>query len=214
MGQIHKSLIFWLFLGLMMILVFNSFSPKRQKEREVIFSDFVTAVSSGEVASVTIQGSKISGKFTNGTPFKTFAPNDPDLVKMLREKGVKIAAKPKEESSIWHSVLISWLPMLLLIGVWIFFMRQMQIGGGKAMSFGKSRARVFLKDQGKRVTFKDVAGIEESKEEVSEIIEFLKDPQKFTKLGGRIPKGILLVGPPGTGKTLLARAIAGEADVP
>ncbi|MBW2039857.1 MAG: ATP-dependent zinc metalloprotease FtsH [Deltaproteobacteria bacterium] len=214
MGQIHKSLIFWLILGLMMILLFNSFSPKGKKEKEIVFSEFVTAVASGEVASVTIQGNKISGKFLSGASFKTFAPNDPDLVKMLREKGIEIAAKPENESSVWHSVLISWLPMLLLIGVWIFFMRQMQIGGGKAMSFGKSRAKIFLKNQDKKVTFKDVAGIEESKEEVTEIIEFLKDPQRFTKLGGRIPKGVLLVGPPGTGKTLLARAIAGEADVP
>jgi len=214
MGQIHKSLIFWLILGLLMILLFNSFSHKGGKEREIIFSEFISAVEAGDVASVTIQGDKITGNFINGTAFKTFAPNDPELVKMLREKGIKIAAKPDDETSIWHSVLISWLPMLLLIGVWIFFMRQMQIGGGKAMSFGKSRARMFLKDQGKKVTFKDVAGVEESKEEVTEVIEFLRDPQKFTKLGGRIPKGILLVGPPGTGKTLLARAIAGEADVP
>ncbi len=213
MGQIHKNLIFWLVLGLMAILIFNVLSSKRQ-EKEIIFSEFVAAVNSGEVASVTIQGNEITGTFLNGTAFKTITPDDPDLVRMLRERGIKIAAKRDKESSMWYSLLITGLPMLLLIGLWIFFIRQMQIGGGKAMSFGKSRARIFLKDQGKKVTFKDVAGIEESKEEVTEIIEFLKDPQKFTKLGGRIPKGILLVGPPGTGKTLLARAIAGEADVP
>ena len=214
MGQIHKSLIFWLILILMMILLFNSFSPKGGKEKQVIFSDFMNAVSSGEVASVTIQGETITGRFTNGNAFKTYAPADPDLVPMLRERGIQIAAKPENDSPFLHTVLISWLPMLLLIGVWIFFMRQMQAGGGKAMSFGKSKARLFLKDEGKRVTFQDVAGIDESKEEVREIIEFLREPQKFTRLGGRIPKGILLVGPPGSGKTLLARAIAGEADVP
>lgn len=214
MGQIHKSLLFWLILILLVIVLFNSFSPRVSKEKEVIFSDFISAVSSGDIASVTIQGNKITGSYVQGGAFKTYAPYDPDLVTMLRKKGIKIAAKPENESSFLHTVLISWMPMLLLIGVWIFFMRQMQVGGGKAMSFGKSRARIFLKDQGKKVTFRDVAGIEESKEEVSEIIEFLREPQKFTRLGGRIPKGVLLVGPPGTGKTLLARAIAGEADVP
>jgi cell division protease FtsH len=196
------------------IFIWQTWSSQKPKAKDVIFSQFVDAVDSGKVASVTIQGNEITGAFQDGTSFKTYAPDDPDLVKMLRDKGVQIAAKPAKESGFWQSLLFNGFIVLLLVGVWIFFMRQLQVGGGKAMSFGKSRARVFLKDQGKKVTFQDVAGIDESKEEVTEIIEFLKDPQKFTKLGGRIPKGILLVGQPGTGKTLLARAIAGEADVP
>jgi cell division protease FtsH len=210
----NKNLIFWLIIILTGIFIWQTWSSQRPKTDEISYSKFVAAVDSGEVASVTMKkGNTIVGKYQNGNSFQTFAPDDPDLVKMLRDKGIEIAAESVKES-IWSSLLITGLPILVIIGLWIFFIRQMQVGGGKAMSFGKSRARVFLKDQGKKVTFNDVAGIEESKEEVTEIIEFLKDPQKFTKLGGRIPKGILLVGPPGTGKTLLARAIAGEADVP
>ncbi|MDD5713066.1 MAG: ATP-dependent zinc metalloprotease FtsH, partial [Smithellaceae bacterium] len=155
----------------------------------------------------------ITGKLSDGKQFKTYAPKDDTLITLLRQKGVKISAKPAEESPWYMTVLISWLPMILLVGIWIFFMRQMQAGGGKAMAFGKSRARL-VTDKSKKVTFADVAGIDEAKAELEEVIDFLKDPKKFTRLGGRIPKGLLLVGQPGTGKTLLARAIAGEADVP
>src|SRR5947209_11886331 len=171
------------------------------------------SVDRGDVQEVVIQGHNIQGKYKNGERFRTFAPNDPELVKSLRDKRVKIAAKPEDESPWYMVLLLNWLPMLLLIGVWIFFMRQMQVGGGKAMSFGKSRAKLLTENQ-HRITFSDVAGVEEAKDELQEIIACLKEPKKFTKLGGRIPKGCLLVGAPGTGKTLLARAIAGEAGVP
>jgi cell division protease FtsH len=177
-----------------------------------MFSEFIAAVERGEVGEVVIQGNNIQGKYKNGGQFRTFAPDDPQLMKSLREKDVKIAAKPDDESP-WYMVLLNWFPMLLMIGVWIFFMRQMQAGGGKAMSFGKSRAKLLTENQ-HRVTFSDVAGVDEAKDDLQEIIAFLKDPKKFTKLGGRLPKGCLLVGAPGTGKTLLARAIAGEAGVP
>jgi cell division protease FtsH len=208
-----KNLALWLVLVLIFLFLFNIFSKQHGREPEIIFSEFIAAVDRGEIQEVTIQGHNIQGKYRNGERFRTFAPNDPDLVKSLREKKIKIAAKPEDESP-WYMVLfVNWFPMLLLIGVWIFFMRQMQVGGGKAMSFGKSRAKLLTENQ-HRVTFNDVAGVEEAKEDLQEIIAFLKDPKKFTKLGGRIPKGCILVGPPGTGKTLLARAIAGEAGVP
>ena len=171
------------------------------------------AVETDKIQSVTIQGKHIIGAFKDGKEFRSYSPDDPELMKMLRSHNVRINAKPDDDSGIWQNIFISWFPMLLLIGVWIFFMRQMQAGGGKAMAFGKSKARLVIGKETK-VTFQDVAGIDEAKEELQEIIEFLTDPKKFTKLGGRIPKGVLLVGPPGTGKTLLARAIAGEADVP
>ncbi|MBI2992250.1 MAG: ATP-dependent metallopeptidase FtsH/Yme1/Tma family protein, partial [Deltaproteobacteria bacterium] len=213
MNQLSKNLALWLVLGLIFLLLFNIFSKQHGREPEIIFSEFIAAVERGGVSEVTIQGHNIQGRYQNGERFRTFAPNDPELVKTLREKKIKIAAKPEEESP-WYMVLfVNWFPMLLLIGVWIFFMRQMQVGGGKAMSFGKSRAKLLTENQ-HRVTFNDVAGVEEAKDELQEIIAFLKDPKKFTRLGGRIPKGCLLVGPPGTGKTLLARAIAGEAGVP
>ena len=207
-----KNLALWLVIGLSMILLFNIFNQGQQVKKEMIFSEFIEYVDKGEVAEVTLTGSDIQGRLADGTVFRTYAPEDPDLVPNLRKQGVRISAKPTEQNP-WWNVLLSWLPMLVFIGVWIFFMRQMQGGGTKALSFGKARARLLTEKQN-RITFTDVAGVEEAKEELQEIIEFLKDPQKFQKLGGRIPKGVLLMGPPGTGKTLLARAIAGEASVP
>jgi cell division protease FtsH len=212
-SPLYKNIAIWLFILLIMIMLFRVFSGPERGEEKVTFSDFIIAAEQGDVAEVTIQGKNITGKYSNGKNFKTYAPDDPDLVRILRQREVKITAKPAQDQPWYLTMLVSWFPMLLLIGVWIFFMRQMQAGGSKALSFGKSRARL-SSERGPRVTFADVAGIEEAKEEVSEIIDFLKDPQKFTRLGGRIPKGVLIIGPPGTGKTLLARAIAGEADVP
>ena len=213
MSQSSKHIALWLVLALIILAVFSVFNKQHGREPEIVFSEFMTAVDRGDVQKVTIQGHNIQGEYKNGERFRTFAPNDPELVKSLREKKVKIAAKPEEDSPWYMVLLLNWFPMLLLIGVWIFFMRQMQVGGGKAMSFGKSRAKLLTENQ-HRVTFSDVAGVDEAKDDLQEIIAFLKDPKKFTKLGGRIPKGCLLVGPPGTGKTLLARAIAGEAGVP
>jgi cell division protease FtsH len=197
----------------MMILLFQIFKKETKQTGQLSYSEFLNMVEQGEVSQVTIQGDKISGNSNQGRFFKTFAPKDLELIKILRNKDIEITAKPDDTSPWYMTILVSWFPMLLLIGVWIFFMRQMQAGGGKALSFGKSRARLATNEKNK-VTFDDVAGIEEAKEELQEIIEFLRDPKKFTRLGGRIPKGVLLVGAPGTGKTLLARAIAGEAGVP
>ncbi len=182
-------------------------------QKPVPYTTFLAALEEGEVVDVTIQGSNIEGTYSDGSSFKTYAPDDPGLINQLREQGVAIEAEPDESNSFWMSVLVSWGPILLLIAVWIFFMRQMQSGGGKAMSFGKSRAKLLSESQAK-ITFNDVAGIDEAKDELEEVVAFLKDPKKFSRLGGRIPKGVLLVGPPGTGKTLLGRAIAGEAGVP
>ena len=211
MNPFYKNLALWLVISLMMVMLFQMFKHPDRSKVNVSYSDFLNMVDSGGVNQVTIQGENITGMSGQG-PFKTYAPKDPELISMLRSKGVAITAKPMEESP-WFQVFLSWVPMLLLIGVWIFFMRQMQAGGGKAMSFGKSRARL-MTDAQEKVTFEDVAGIDEAKEELGEIVDFLSDPKKFTRLGGRIPKGVLLVGAPGTGKTLLARAIAGEAGVP
>ena len=212
-GPTNKSIITILVVILLGLFIFQIYNKPKKNYENIAFSEFSDALRDNRVTSVMMQGKNITGTFKDGKEFKTFAPDDPELVKTLRERNVKIVAKPDEESGLWQSIFISWFPMLLLIAVWIFFMRQMQGGGGKAMSFGKSKARLFTGREN-RVTFRDVAGIDEAKEELQEIIDFLVDPKKFTKLGGRIPKGVLLVGPPGTGKTLLARAIAGEANVP
>ena len=209
-----KNLLFWVVVGLFMILLFNLFSvPTHAPEEDVIFSDFMAKIEKGDVERAIIKGSHISAVLKDKTRIRTFSPDYPDLVKVLREKEVQIEVKPPDESPWYITFLVTWGPFILFLGLWFFLMRQMQIGGNKALSFGKSRARM-LTEERKKVTFSDVAGVEEAKEEVLEIIEFLKDPRKFQKLGGRIPKGVLIVGPPGTGKTLLAKAIAGEAGVP
>ena len=213
MNQFYKNLALWLVIGIVLIALFNIFNKPIIIQSEVIFSDFMDQVEQGQVNEVMIRGDNITGKYIDDQAFETTAPPKyPDLIKMLRDKNVRIVVVPPEQTSWYMSILISWFPMLLLLGIWIFFMRQMQAGGGKALSFGKSRAR--LSESKNKTTFKDVAGVDEAKEELHEIIEFLKEPQKFSKLGGKIPKGVLLVGPPGTGKTLLARAISGEANVP
>ncbi len=218
MNQFYKNLALWLVISLMMILLFNMFQKPHQTEDKLSFSEFMSLVEDGKIASVTLQGNDVTGKYTASDgkqkSYRTYKPTfDADLTQKLLDKKVTIQAKPEEEHFSWFSLFISWFPLLLLVGIWIFFMRQMQVGGGKAMSFGKSRAKLLTEAQGK-ITFEDVAGIEEAKEELQEIIAFLKEPKKFTALGGKIPKGVLLVGPPGTGKTLLARAVAGEAGVP
>jgi cell division protease FtsH len=213
LNSIYKNLIFWVIIIIIMIFLFNLFSKPRQTVSDKNYSDFISAVENNRVREVEASGRSMVWRDVEGKRYKTYAPEDPEMIKLLREKKVMINAKKEEEAPFWQNILISWFPMILLIGVWLFFMRQMQIGGGKALSFGKSKAKILTKEH-YHVTFEDVAGIDESKDELQEIIAFLRDPKKFTKLGGRIPKGVLLIGAPGTGKTLLARAIAGEADVP
>ena len=214
MNSRTKNILFWVVVGLFMIVLFNLFSvPHHEPEEEVIFSEFMTKLDKGELERVIIKSSHISAIMKDKTRIRTYSVEYPELVQLLRDKGVQIEAKPPEESPWYITFLVTWGPFVLFLGLWFFLMRQMQMGGNKALSFGKSRARL-LTEERKKVLFSDVAGIDEAKDEVLEIIEFLKDPRKFQKLGGRIPKGVLIVGPPGTGKTLLAKAIAGEAAVP
>lgn len=213
MSQFQKNLALWLVISLLMIMLFNMMTQKQETQKPMNYTEFLSAVEANRVISVLFQGGQLTGTLDDGSKFQTHIPRDEELLPQLKERGVVIEAKPVDDQGFWFTLLISWGPILLLIAVWIFFMRQMQSGGGKAMSFGKSKAKL-LTDTAGKVTFKDVAGVDEAKQELEEVVEFLRDPKKFTKLGGKIPKGVLLVGSPGTGKTLLARSVAGEAGVP
>ncbi len=216
MNSNFRNLAIWIIIALLLVALFNLVqnNPKSSHSTSVEYSQFLTDVDAGNVRSATISGNQISGSLTSGQPYQTYMPNDPQLIERLHQKGVRFDVKPaSEDVPSLLGVLVNWFPMLLLIAVWVFFMRQMQSGGGRALGFGKSKAKLLTEKQG-RVTFDDVAGVDEAKDDLQEIVEFLRDPQKFQRLGGRIPRGALLVGPPGTGKTLLARAIAGEANVP
>ncbi|MEZ4330453.1 MAG: ATP-dependent zinc metalloprotease FtsH [Myxococcota bacterium] len=214
--QFYKNLALWVVILVVMLLLFTTLKQSEAAPDKLAFSDFMESLGRSEIESVTIEEGHIEGKLVDGRKFTSYAPPTvitSDFLAELKRLDVRTEVKPPDEGSFWRQTLVMWFPLVLLVGLWIFFIRQMQGGGGKAMSFGKSRARLLTENQ-QAVTFKDVAGIEESKTELEEIIEFLREPKKFTRLGGRIPKGVLLVGPPGTGKTLLARAVAGEAGVP
>ena len=209
----YRNVFVWMLMIVMTILLFNLLNAPKKVEEEMIFSEFIAKLDAGSVEEVVITENYVTGRLRDGKKFKTYLAEYPDLVKDLKAKGVKITAKPPEQNPWYVNFFFSWGPIIFLVLIWIFFMRQMQTGGNKALSFGKSKAKL-VSDKAVKITFADVAGIEEAKEEVQEIIDFLKSPQKFSKLGGKIPKGVLLVGAPGTGKTLLAKAIAGEAGVP
>ncbi len=213
MNPFYKNMALWIVIIMMMLMLYSLFNPQNIADTSIRYTDFLAMVDDEKVADVVMQGQELYVTDINNKHYKVYTPQDNNLIANLRQKGVMINAKPPRENPWYMSMLISWFPILILIGVWVFFMRQMQSGGGKAMSFGKSRARL-QSDQQAKVTFEDVAGIDEAKAELGEIVEFLREPKKYTRLGGRIPKGVLLMGSPGTGKTLLARAIAGEADVP
>src|SRR5664280_785600 len=211
-----RNFALWVIIVLLLLALFTLFQNPGQRTtaQDISFSQLLSEVDQGRVRDVVIQGPEIRGTFANGTSFQTYAPNDPGLIQKLYAKGVSITARPQQDNVPWFvSLLVSWLPFIALIGVWIFLSRQMQGGAGKAMGFGKSRAKMLTEAHG-RVTFEDVAGVDEAKQDLQEIVEFLRDPGKYQRLGGRIPRGVLLVGPPGTGKTLIARAVAGEANVP
>ncbi len=209
----QRNLFIWALVGLFMLVIFNMLYQQPASTDDLTYSTFLNKVNNKEVAEVVIQGQKLSGKLTDGKPFSSYAPKDDQLVERLLARNIPIKASAPDDSPWYIIFLTSWAPMILLILVWVFFMRQMQGGGGKTMSFGRSRARMISQESAK-VTFDDVAGVDEAKEELTEVVDFLSNPKKFTRLGGRIPKGVLLVGPPGTGKTLLAKAVAGEAGVP
>ncbi|MBX9757682.1 MAG: ATP-dependent metallopeptidase FtsH/Yme1/Tma family protein, partial [Beijerinckiaceae bacterium] len=211
-----RNFALWAIIFLLVVALVMLFQNPSQREpsQQITFSQLLTEVDAGRVREVTISGPDIAGHFTDNRAFSTYAPNDPTLVSKLYNKGVSIAARPPQDGGNWlTTLLVNGLPLIAFLAVWIFLSRQMQGAGGKAMGFGKSKAKLLTEAHG-RVTFEDVAGIDEAKEDLQEIVEFLRDPQKFQRLGGRIPRGVLLVGPPGTGKTLTARAVAGEANVP